>query len=653
MSTRTRLLVLLLALSLGPMALLGLKTLRSLGALGQRVGSESREALLEAELTRLRQKVADAVVLYGRQSDALEHLIEDQVAAAEAALATGSHDQEWFGASDFDAGVVPTRESEKHRRIGAGGALEAIDVSLDEVAIHFAPDASRSSGAEDASRLATLVPTYAKLSDLGEFGVLWHYTSLETGLHSAYPGHGGYPREYDARKRGWYREAMSKPGQAIWSDPFVDVATRSVVTSIAHTIRGSDGKIVGVTGIDVSVPGIFQGFSAEVEGWRDRGEAMIVMPSRERGLAVLGRERAGVEARPWRVEFDEPTLPDPQGLLTAAFEQSRSSREPAMLRHDFDGEDALWAVAPIRDGGAFLAVAVPVELATRAANRLEGLVAEDFESQSLQLLVALLLVVVLVLGAALWTARGFTQPLQAVSATARAIADGDLASRTAVHRRDEIGVLSDSVNDMAASLEKLIDAQEEATLQALKALTQALQKKDRYTAGHSGRVKRYSLKLAERMGLDAATLDLLGLGALLHDLGKIGIPDAVLNKPAPLDDDEAEIMRQHPTFTASIIKPLMRFRAFAEIAAWHHERWDGQGYPHGLAGEEIPLLARIVAIADTWDAMTADRIYRKGMSIEKAVSILEAEVDSGQFDPELIRDFIAMVREEQVASASD
>ncbi|XKH00659.1 HD domain-containing protein [Marinobacter nauticus] len=96
--------------------------------------------------------------------------------------------------------------------------------------------------------------------------------------------------------------------------------------------------------------------------------------------------------------------------------------------------------------------------------------------------------------------------------------------------------------------------------------------------------------------------------------------------------------------TATIMKPLKRFRAFAEIAAWHHERWDGTGYPDGLKGNEIPLLARIVAIADTWDAMTGDRIYRPGMPKAKALSILESEQDQGQFDPELIRVFIRMMK---------
>ena len=247
---------------------------------------------------------------------------------------------------------------------------------------------------------------------------------------------------------------------------------------------------------------------------------------------------------------------------------------------------------------------------------------------------------------ALRTARGVTRPLETLSRTAAEIAGGHLGSRAEVRRRDEIGSLADSVNHMADSIDKLLLAQEESYLQALKSLTKALEAKDAYTAAHSGRVTRYARRLGKRVGLEPATLDLLGRAALVHDLGKIGVSERILNKPAPLDDEEFEIMKRHPRFSAAIMRPLMRFRAFADIAAWHHERWDGGGYPDGLSGEEIPLLARIVAIADAWDAMTGDRIYRKGMTRDGALGILDAEKDSGQFDPTLIRAFIEMIRAE-------
>ena len=155
-----------------------------------------------------------------------------------------------------------------------------------------------------------------------------------------------------------------------------------------------------------------------------------------------------------------------------------------------------------------------------------------------------------------------------------------------------------------------------------------------------------------RIGLDDDTLEILRFGALTHDLGKIGIADEVLNKPGPLNPAETEIMRQHPAYSKSIMKPMVRFRAYAEIAGSHHENWNGSGYPEGLRGEDIPLLARVVAIADAWDAMTGDRIYRKGMPATKAIQILDAEKDDGQFDPRLIREFLAMLREDLALATS-
>jgi HD-GYP domain-containing protein (c-di-GMP phosphodiesterase class II) len=148
------------------------------------------------------------------------------------------------------------------------------------------------------------------------------------------------------------------------------------------------------------------------------------------------------------------------------------------------------------------------------------------------------------------------------------------------------------------------------------------------------------------MGLPEEEIEILRQGALMHDLGKIAIPDAILNKPDKLTEEEFSAMRSHPEMTANIMRPLRRFNRHREIASWHHERWDGYGYPDGLKGENIPILARIVAIADTWDAMTGDRVYRKGMSVERALGILEKERNSGQWDPSVVDAFLDLVRKE-------
>lgn len=248
--------------------------------------------------------------------------------------------------------------------------------------------------------------------------------------------------------------------------------------------------------------------------------------------------------------------------------------------------------------------------------------------------------------------RGLVLPVRRLSEVTGHIAEGALTTRVEYQGPDEIGYLGRSINTMADNIQRLFDEQEQAYLGSLRALTKALEAKDAYTASHSGRVTHFSQLLGRRVGMDAQELGLLKQGALMHDLGKIGIPDSILNKPGPLDDHEYEEMKRHPEFTYEIMRPLSRFRAFSDIARWHHERWDGNGYPDGLKGEEIPLSARIVAIADTWDAMTGDRVYRKGMPVEKALSILRAERDQGQWDPGLLDAFIELVEEGQRARAT-
>jgi len=185
------------------------------------------------------------------------------------------------------------------------------------------------------------------------------------------------------------------------------------------------------------------------------------------------------------------------------------------------------------------------------------------------------------------------------------------------------------------------------------ALAKALEARDDNTSSHSLNVTRYSMLLGEHLGLDEEELRVLSQGALMHDLGKIGIPDNILKKPGGLDESEFEIIKQHPMMTSEILDTLETSDHFAAIARSHHERWDGTGYPDGLNGEDIPLLARIVAIADAWDAMTSNRIYRDAMNENIALDIFEREQDSGQWDPYLVGKFIKLIRQGKGSSGYD
>jgi len=170
----------------------------------------------------------------------------------------------------------------------------------------------------------------------------------------------------------------------------------------------------------------------------------------------------------------------------------------------------------------------------------------------------------------------------------------------------------------------------------LNALVTAVDNKDRYTRRHSEDVLAYSLQIAEQMGLDAQTRHTLQVAALLHDVGKIGVPDAVLRKPGKLTEEEYQAVQQHPLMGAVIVGAVPGFEYTLDVVRHHHERWDGGGYPFGLRGEETPFLARLVGVADAFSAMTMDRPYRKGMPREKALALLR-EGAGVQWDPECVQ----------------
>ncbi|PCJ54147.1 MAG: hypothetical protein COA70_05795 [Planctomycetota bacterium] len=178
------------------------------------------------------------------------------------------------------------------------------------------------------------------------------------------------------------------------------------------------------------------------------------------------------------------------------------------------------------------------------------------------------------------------------------------------------------------------------------ALSKTIEAKDRYTSGHSQRVTIYSVEIGESLNFDEDRLETLRLGALLHDIGKVAVPDDVLLKPASLTDDEFVIMKRHPMAGDRILSAIPGLRDMADIARSHHEKWDGTGYPLGVAGDSIPLEGRIVAIADAYDALITKRSYKPAMAIEKALNIIEADAGT-HFDPQLASLFVTMKRSGQ------
>jgi len=183
----------------------------------------------------------------------------------------------------------------------------------------------------------------------------------------------------------------------------------------------------------------------------------------------------------------------------------------------------------------------------------------------------------------------------------------------------------------------------EAYEQTLTGWARALELRDQETAGHTERVADLAVALGARMGLGETELQALRWGALLHDIGKIAIPDAILTKTGPLDEKEWAIMRSHPQVARELLEPIDFLADAVEVPAFHHERWDGSGYPEGRAGEAIPLAARIFAVVDVWDALTSDRPYFPSWPRERAVAYLREEAGR-LFDPAVVTAFLALLQ---------
>lgn len=199
----------------------------------------------------------------------------------------------------------------------------------------------------------------------------------------------------------------------------------------------------------------------------------------------------------------------------------------------------------------------------------------------------------------------------------------------------EKALLRRSLQEHARMVERAQQAQQAGFLASIQALMRALEARDLYTRGHSERVRAWTIRISRQLGLSELEIENISLAARLHDLGKVGIRDAILAKAGPLSAEEWQIMRSHPIVGVEILSPIRMLQSILSMIRSHHERWDGKGYPDGNQGEFIPLGARVIAVADAYDALVTNRPYRKGFSREKAREILQ--MGSGtQWDAEMV-----------------
>jgi HD-GYP domain-containing protein (c-di-GMP phosphodiesterase class II) len=264
-----------------------------------------------------------------------------------------------------------------------------------------------------------------------------------------------------------------------------------------------------------------------------------------------------------------------------------------------------------------------------------------FEMQRTARLLALLAVMVSI-GLSIYVARKITNPLETLTESSRAIARGDFTQRVHLKSRTEIGELADTFNVMSQELEQFVDDLKRAAdenralfMGSIQMLAGAVDEKDPYTKGHSDRVTRYSVLIAKEMNMPEQFIETVRISALLHDVGKIGIEDRILKKPGALTPEEFEIMKTHTTKGANILRPVKQLREMLPGIELHHEALDGRGYPYALHGEQVPMLARIIAVADTFDAVTTNRPYQMAHDPLDALRIVNSLINK-RLDPDCV-----------------
>jgi HD-GYP domain-containing protein (c-di-GMP phosphodiesterase class II) len=270
-----------------------------------------------------------------------------------------------------------------------------------------------------------------------------------------------------------------------------------------------------------------------------------------------------------------------------------------------------------------------------------------YEMQRTGRLLAWLAVFVSV-GLSILSARRITSPLQVLAQSSRAIARGDFSQRVHLKTRTEIGELAATFNTMSDELEQFVEDLKRAAdenknlfMGSIQMLAGAVDEKDPYTRGHSDRVTKYSLLIAKEMGLGPDFLEILRISAQLHDVGKIGIEDRILKKPGALTPEEFEIMKTHTTKGANILRPVPQLREMLPGIELHHEALNGRGYPYGLQGDDIPLLARVIAVADTFDALTTNRPYQQAHDPVEALRIIQ-NLSGKRLDPKAVAALLAV-----------
>jgi HD-GYP domain-containing protein (c-di-GMP phosphodiesterase class II) len=411
-------------------------------------------------------------------------------------------------------------------------------------------------------------------------------------------------------------------GKSFISDPYYIPEDNTAVILIAEPLKDASDNIIGVLSVAVSADPLLQILSDESVGAID---VYVVDPS---GKLILSPKKQDMQQRP---DLSKTAI-------VGDFIRNKGRVSTVRLYEEKQGNkklEILGSNSAVKDVGWGVIVQIERDVAFASVGQMIR------SSVGLSILFALLAAVVGFL-----FARWITQPIQSLAQHALDVGrNQNFDKKIEIKASNEIQQLADTFNYMTDEVKQNIlglqaaaRENKELFMSSIRMLAAAIDAKDPYTRGHSERVKDYSLVIGRSLGYSAAELERLEIAALLHDVGKIGIDDRILRKPTNLTPDEFEIMKTHPDKGAAILAQIEQLRDIIPGMRAHHENFDGSGYPQGLKGEEIPLLGRVITVADTFDAMTTDRPYQKAFTLEFALNRIRTMANI-KYDPKIVDAF--------------
>ncbi|MDF2547862.1 MAG: hypothetical protein K0R93_2760 [Anaerosolibacter sp.] len=466
------------------------------------------------------------------------------------------------------------------------------------------------------------------------------------------------PAEYDCRERDWYQRTVENNGRVIWTEPYLDAGdSGEVIVTVAKAVKKGE-KLVGVIGMDIKLSKFSQIIKSLVFG--------------EKGYLMLIGDKGDIYAHP------------DKSMLMRNIGEDPWFGKPLLNSNGTD-------LYNVNDGKQYVVSYLTVP---KTGWKLVGIMEVDIGEMIISIKNKVLVIglvsaiITLVLGYAL--SLIVTRPVEKIMGVIHTISKGNMGVRVEIDSKDEFKILGDKFNEMLGQIEDLLDERnihvqelvkknQEIKLQneeirtysekseamnqelaellheirknylsTVKALANSIEANDEYTRGHCERVRNISMEIAKAMGLDPNETNNLEFASVLHDIGKIGIPTEILNKESGLTFEEYENVKSHPRIGFDILAGVDFLNASREIIYQHHERVDGRGYPRGLKGAEINLSAKILAVADAYDAMTSARPYRKvPLTIGEAVIQLQ-EAKGVQFDNQVVDVLVEILDQESV-----